>query len=138
VSLASGEHPRDIPLERLLDELALPAATIITAVTIKTSGQTAAARTARTPADRPIVAAVARRAAGGQWRLALTGVADRPVLAHLTDSLDPPGDFRGSGEYRRALAAVLTARVLDQLAASGPHSAGLPHPAGAGAPEVTR
>jgi CO/xanthine dehydrogenase FAD-binding subunit len=29
------------------------------------------------------------------------------------DELDPPGDFRGSGEYRRAMAAVLISRAIE-------------------------
>jgi CO/xanthine dehydrogenase FAD-binding subunit len=51
--------------------------------------------------------------ADGRRRLALAGVASTPVLAEETDELDPPGDFRGSGEYRRALAGVLVSRAIE-------------------------
>ena len=105
---------------------------IITSVTISTAGRSSAARTGRTRADRPIVAAVARVIADGRRRVALTGVAATPVLIEAPDHigtsgtgtsgtetsgidtsrLDPPADFRGSAEYRRALAAVLAARAL--------------------------
>jgi CO/xanthine dehydrogenase FAD-binding subunit len=89
---------------------------LIVSVEIATDGTTATARTGRTPADTPIVAAAARRADDG-LRLALCGVADVPVLVAPGDlpSLDPQGDFRGSAEYRHELAGVLTGRVLGEL-----------------------
>ncbi len=91
---------------------------IITAVVIDSRGDSAWAGTARTPADTPIVAAYAR-SVGAEVRLALTGVAATPVLLDpaAVDSLQPLGDFRGSLEYRRALAAILTRRVLASLGA---------------------
>ena len=82
------------------------------------ASQATGVATARTPADTPIVAALGRRTDEGALRLALTGVAATPVLVdadHL-DALDPPGDFRGTPAYRRHLAAVLTARVAEELA----------------------
>lgn len=91
---------------------------IITAVTVTTDGTAATERTGRTPADTPIVSAVARKGADGTIRLALTGVADRPVLVDAGDptaGLEPPDDFRGDADYRRHLAAVLSARVLGAL-----------------------
>jgi CO/xanthine dehydrogenase FAD-binding subunit len=42
-------------------------------------------------------------------------VAERPVLVTSVEELDPRGDFRGSGEYRRALAAVLASRALEAV-----------------------
>ncbi len=100
----------------------------------------ALAEVGRTPADAPIVvaaAAVGRK--DGQCvyaRLALGGVAETPIrlpevemllaqhlltaelitrAAALAASLvQPTGDFRGSAEYRRAMAGVLTERALSQ------------------------
>ena len=95
----------------------LPAGALITAVTVDPSGQTASARTGRTPADVPIVAAYGRRVEGFV-ALALTGVADHPVLVDVFDptaGLHPHGDFRGSGQYRLHLARTLTARVMEEL-----------------------
>jgi len=95
----------------------------------------------RTPADAPIVAAVAvvdGAPDGGpvrEARLALTGVwpessvglaeaakllvggplnADRiqQVAAAVEDEVAPPDDFYGSADYRRAMAGVLTRRAL--------------------------
>jgi CO/xanthine dehydrogenase FAD-binding subunit len=117
VRIAGPEGASELTLEQLLAALPPPAGRIITAVTISTAGRSSAARTGRTRADRPIVAAVARITADGRPRVALTGVAATPVLIDHPDQLDtsqldPPADFRGSAEYRRALAAVLSARAL--------------------------
>ncbi len=122
-------HPHDlqeIGLDELLADTRSLRGAIITRVCIVSDGIIAAARTARTHADRPIVCAVARRAAGGV-RLALSGVAARPVLnttvpirssadgAAWAARLDPPGDFRGSSEYRRALAVTLARRAVEAI-----------------------
>ena len=132
VRLAAAHGVYELTLQQLLAALPLADGGIITSVTISTAGRSSAARTGRTRADRPIVAAVARVIADGRRRVALTGVAATPVLvqapAHTgtggtgpsgtgtggidTSRLDPPADFRGSAEYRRALAAVLAARAL--------------------------
>ena len=100
----------------------------------------ALADVARTPADTPIVVAGAMVcAAYGRCthvRLALGGVAPDPVslseveallvdqsltseliataAAHAAELVQPSGDFRGSAEYRKAMAGVLSARVLQQ------------------------
>ncbi len=115
VGLAGRDGERTVTLATVLLDLPLLAGRIITAVTIDTTGVTSAARVGRTPADRPIVAAVARRTSDGERRLALTGVAATPVLVTGVDELDPPGDFRGSREYRRALAVTLAARALEAV-----------------------
>jgi CO/xanthine dehydrogenase FAD-binding subunit len=121
--------------------LAEPA--LITAVTVPFSAAPtgcALVDVARTPSDAPIVAAAAALSqANGRCataRLALGGVADAParlpeveaMLAGqtLTDELvsaaaalaadlvSPAGDFRGSAEYRTAMAGVLAERALRQ------------------------
>lgn len=95
---------------------------------------------ARTPSDRPIVVAAAMLSFDygvcRQARLALGGVAAHPIrlneiesmladqtlspeliatAAHRTAELvQPTGDFRGSAEYRKAMAGVLTERALRQ------------------------
>ena len=116
VELAGAERAR--PLSDVLAD-GLPAGALIIAVTVDGSGRAAVAATGRTPADVPIVAAVAHRAGDGTVALALTGVAATPVLADPDDpagGLEPPGDFRGSADYRRHLAAVLGARAVEELA----------------------
>jgi CO/xanthine dehydrogenase FAD-binding subunit len=98
------------------------------------------AQVARTPADAPIVAAIAAVEMDGgivhQARIALTGVWSRPVrLADASSQLvggpldkasieavaraveeevAPKGDFLGSEDYRRAMACVLTRRALEE------------------------
>jgi len=103
----------------LADELLSPTRNrLITSITIHTVGAAAVASTGRTPADSPIVAAVANKTSD-DLRLALTGVAAIPVLvdpANPTAGLNPPADFRGSSEYRLHLAEVLSARALAEVA----------------------
>jgi carbon-monoxide dehydrogenase medium subunit len=98
----------------------------------------ALATVARTPADSPIVLAAAalevREGRCASARLALGGVAPtavrlaeveamlagqplsaeriRSAAARAGDGIDPAGDFRGSAEYRRAMACVLSERAL--------------------------
>lgn len=115
VELQDRQGTEQMPLEQVLAELFLPAGQLVTAVTIRTGGASSAARTARTTADRAIVAAYARRAGDGTRRVALTGVGATPVLVQPGDQLQPIGDFRGSADYRRHLADVLTARVVEAI-----------------------
>jgi hypothetical protein len=72
------------------------------------------ARVARTPADRPIVAAAVLQAAGVE-RDAFCGVASRPVLSGAT--LSPPDDYKGSAAYRRAMAEIVVQRARAEIAA---------------------
>ena len=98
------------------------------------------AHVTRTPADEPIVAAVAVVEMAGNVvqaaRVALTGVWPEParlaqaaaqlvgapldeeriraVAAAVEQEIAPKGDFMGSREYRRAMAGVLTRRALGQ------------------------
>lgn len=114
VHLGSRTALAERSLEDVLADLPLAAGTIITGVTIDTTGVAALARAARTRADRPIVAAVVR-VAGSLRRAALTGVATTPILVDTADGLDPPGDFRGAADYRRALARTLLARAGEAI-----------------------
>lgn len=74
-----------------------------------------AARIARTSSDRPIVAAYAVRDGDGaqRVRVALCGVASRPVLAGA--AFEPPDDYKGSARYRLAMAETVTRRSLAEL-----------------------
>ena len=116
---SAGPEQIEMPLAQVVADGLAPG-TVITAVTLAVDGSGARATTARTPADIPIVGAVARvPAADGTTRLALTGVAATPVLVAGRDrdpdesaaGLDPPADFRGSSSYRRHLAQTLSARA---------------------------
>ncbi|MGI9586385.1 MAG: FAD binding domain-containing protein [Acidimicrobiia bacterium] len=111
---STAEHPLDATIE----DVELIRGGIITEVSLPAGGFTAVDRTARTPMDRPIVSAVAHRGADGTIRLALSGVARVPALVDPSQiaELDPPADFRGSSEYRLHLAAVLSERVLSEVA----------------------
>jgi CO/xanthine dehydrogenase FAD-binding subunit len=90
---------------------------IVIKVSFARDGVAAYERVARTPADSPIVAVIGRRDPEGEVKLAFCGVADRPVLLSVAEleNLDPPGDFRGSAEYRRTVAGVLAKRVTSAL-----------------------
>ncbi len=122
VDVAGSDGMQRLPLADLLRALpAVLAGGLIIAVRIGLAGGACAmARVACTPTDAPIVAAAARRAPDGRTLLALCGVAATPVLvdpASVDDTIDPPGDFRGSPAYRREMAHVLTNRVLAEVAA---------------------
>jgi probable selenate reductase FAD-binding subunit len=90
---------------------------LVVGIVINTSGRGSITSTGRTPADTPIVAALARSTNDGP-RLALTGVAATPIEVEPTaptNDLNPPGDFRGSSAYRTHLASVLSARALSEV-----------------------
>ncbi len=115
VAVHGSDGRRELPLPQLWAEPHHLIGRVITAVSIAVDGETRAERTARTTADRPIVAAVARRGDDGRIRLALSGVAHRPLLTDDPSAVRPPGDFRGSAEYRRSLAVTLSRRVTGAL-----------------------
>ncbi len=106
---------RELPMPQIWAEPHHLAGRVITAISIATDGVTRSDRTARTPADRPIVAAAARRGDDGRIRLALSGVAPRPALVGDPSAVQPSSDFRGTAEYRRELAMTLAARVTGAL-----------------------
>jgi CO/xanthine dehydrogenase FAD-binding subunit len=118
VTLHNGAGEQTLPLEELPSDPSLLSGGLlpgglITAVLIPTqAAQGALARVARTPADRPIVAAVAVRSGAGE-RVALCGVAPRPVL--LGSELAPHDDFKGSGAYRRAMIEIAVQRARVEL-----------------------
>lgn len=112
VTLAGTDGEETTGLDELLARDGPRPGQLLTSVTIATGGRSTVARTARTRADRAIVAAAARRAPTGEQFLALTGVAARPVLVTSLDELEPVSDFRGSSDYRRMLAATLAERAL--------------------------
>jgi CO/xanthine dehydrogenase FAD-binding subunit len=108
VTFATAGGSRQVPLASLDKVTGL-----ITEVSLPASPRTGAlARVARTPADRPIVAALAVRR-DDTTRVALCGVDHKPVLHGAP--LNPPDDFKGSAAYRRAMAEVLVARVLAEV-----------------------
>jgi len=136
ISLASFLEDRDTLLRRgaLITELFIPKFPVPYGLGF--------AHVGRTPRDRPIVCAAALLHLDGgvcrEVRLALGGVAERPLRVPNTEAflqgrpptpeniqeaarwaavpLNPPGDFRGSSEYRRGMAEVLARRALSQAA----------------------
>ncbi len=119
VKVQTLSDTKNIPLTEFLRDI--PTALgggIITAVSMGTMGKTASARVARTPADAPIVAALARIVDHNQIKLALCGVANTPVLVdpeNVKAAINPGGNFRGSPTYRRQMAATLVQRVIAEL-----------------------
>lgn len=116
ITLQTVQGTRVISLTDLLSKgVQLPY--IITAITIVNEGTTAHARVARTPKDKPIVAALGRKTDSGTVHVALCGMAPKPILVQPAEieQLTPPADFRGSGRYRKAMAGVLTQRVLTEI-----------------------
>ncbi|MBE2233623.1 MAG: FAD binding domain-containing protein [Anaerolinea sp.] len=127
----AADQPRVLPLNELLADPGQLAGGLVTALRLPWPAATVRgglARVARTPGDAPIVAAVAVVDDAGR-RLAVGGVAAGPLLLRLgaDDDLEAAlnaalagvdllSDWQGSSEYRRAMAAVLSRRALDQAA----------------------
>ncbi|HQZ35181.1 MAG TPA: FAD binding domain-containing protein [Ilumatobacteraceae bacterium] len=116
VSMAGREGTSEVALVALLSDPGLVNGRVITAVRLDIAGNASVHSTARTIADRPIVACIARHTATGV-RVAMSGVADTAVVVDDVENLSPPGDFRGSSEYRRHLARVLRTRALTEIGA---------------------
>lgn len=138
-----GDHgPQELPLERVLEQRPEGQMTTLNVV-IPPNQRWGEAQVARTPADEPIVVAVAavswdeasehiveraRLALVGAWpqsvRLAeaasqlegqpLDQEHLRAVAQAIEKEVSPQDDFLGSEEYRRAMAAVLSRRALEQ------------------------
>jgi CO/xanthine dehydrogenase FAD-binding subunit len=138
VTIEGDDGPAEVPLESVLQRQAKG---VVSALHVELgSARWGEARVARTPADEPIVSAVAvanidkgvvRRA-----RVALTGAWPEParlakaparlvggpldaeriqaVADGVAEEVDPRGDFLGSEEYRRAMASVTTRRALEE------------------------
>lgn len=141
VTVERDDGPAEMALETSLGQ---KKAGHITTLHIPTGGSETRwgeARVSRTPADEPIVTAIAvvEVGPGGvvrQARAALTGVWPEPVgltqapaqlvggpldktsIRAVAEAIEkesaPRGDFRGSEEYRRAMAGVLTRRALEK------------------------
>jgi CO/xanthine dehydrogenase FAD-binding subunit len=105
ISTTASAHPKPLATLSKVEG-------IITAVHLPlTNARSGFACVARTPADRPIVAAVAV-VADDATRVALCGMAHRPILEGI--DAPPYADFRGSADYRQAMAAILRERALAQ------------------------
>ena len=122
VTIARATSIHDYPLETALRNPGFIDDSVIVDISIETGGTAAAHRTGRTPMDRPIVMVTGHMDAAGQIRLAITGVASHVIAASPSqvDALTPPTDFRGTSQYRKALATVLTKRVIADLSEGGP------------------
>ncbi len=110
VVLHDGAQEYTVQLEDLQSVAGLITAILIPA----SSARGGMARVARTPADRPIVAAAVVRTDGGE-RAAVCGVASRPVLSGAV--LNPPDDYKGSAAYRLAMAELVVQRARADIAA---------------------
>lgn len=116
VVISGADGADEVALAEVLHSPAILARRIITSVRLDVSGAANVQSTARTIADVPIVACVARRTVHG-IRIAMSGVAATVVNVDDVERLDPPADFRGTGDYRRHLARVLQARAITELGA---------------------
>lgn len=111
VTFVNGTGAHTCPLDDVLGDPSVLHGAIVTAVEARIDGHASAARTGRTPFDSPIVAVVGCRRPDGSVIVAATGVASTPLVISDPTGLEPPGDFRGSSEYRRHLVVELAARV---------------------------
>ena len=139
VAVEGDAGPAEAPLESLLQRQVEGTVSALRVPLGGSERKWGQAHVARTPADPPIVEAIAVVDVQGgvvrQARVALTGVWAEPVrLAEasarlvggpldadrirsvadgVVEEVAPQGDFLGSEEYRRAMAGVLTRRALE-------------------------
>ncbi len=130
IVIDGGGSERTVPLAEILaDPPAMLGRGLITELRLpwpNDSVRGGLSRVARTPADHPIVAAAAV-VDGNNARVAIGGVSTLPVLLRLSsvDDLaqavatalsgqDLVSDFRGSAEYRQAMAPIVAHRALEQ------------------------
>lgn len=117
---------------------------LVTEITLPMTNPRASMQTvARTPSDKPIVSVVVsarfENSRAHDVRIALGGVAEYAIRANATEKtcegqslddtliekaarvtaegLSPTGDYRGSAEYRKEMAIVLTRRAVKELVA---------------------
>ena len=102
---------------------------LVTRIIIPSQTQVAYHYSARSPADRPIVAAVVSQWPSGRTRVVMAGFGDQPVLvldgpdadgaeSAARDAYSKAGDQWASAEYRADVAAALVLRCLNQISES--------------------
>jgi carbon-monoxide dehydrogenase medium subunit len=138
VTVEGDGGPMEVPVESVLQR---QAEGLVSALHVDLgSVRWGESHVARTPADEPIVSAIAVVDVQGgvvqQARIALTGAWPEParlakaparlvggplnaeriqaVANGVAEEVDPRGDFLGSEEYRRAMANVTTRRALEE------------------------
>ena len=100
---------------------------LVTKIIIPSNTKTAYLYAARSPADRPIIAAAVSQWPSGRTRVVLAGYGDQPVMVldgpdaggaeiAARDAYGQAGDQWASAEYRADAAAVLVHRALNQIA----------------------
>lgn len=131
VVLAGGGG--SVLLDELLDRRPLAPGTLVTALLWKTSARLRYEQVARTPADRPIVAAAVGRPDGKVVRVVLGGFGDRPVRVRKAErslasgdaaaaaraasaAFEKAGDSLASAAYRSHVAGVLVRRLAAEVA----------------------
>ncbi len=110
VVLHNGKQEHTVQLEDLQSVAGLITAVLIPAASVRGGMATRRAHACRPPDCR----CRGWRTDGGE-RVALCGVASRPVLSGA--ALNPPDDYKGSAAYRRAMAELVAQRARAEIAA---------------------